>query len=72
MGQNNPKPLAYYLLSDATQVRTIVMIADELDVCPIVLFKFILLPRDHKLKMPEQIRQALVESDEVEDVYRDY
>lgn len=48
MNLGTNKPLAHSMLSDATQVRTIVMIADELDVCPIVLFKFILLPRDNK------------------------
>jgi len=58
------------MLSDSTQVRTVVKIADELDVCPIVLFKFILLSKEHKLKILEQIKQALLEGDEVEDVYR--
>ena len=72
MSQNNQKPFVDYLLSDSTQVRTVVKIADELDVCPMVLFKFILLPRDHKMKALEQIKQALHEGDEVEDDRRDY
>ena len=70
MSQNNQKPFVDYLLSDTTQVRTVVKIADELDVCPMVLFKFILLPKEHKLKILEQIKQALLEGDEVEDVSR--
>jgi hypothetical protein len=70
MNQNNKKPIVDYLLSDATQVRTVVKIADELDVCPMDLFKFILLPKDHKLKIVEQIKMTLIEGDEVEDVYR--
>ena len=72
MNQNNPKPFVHYLLSDSTQVRTVVKIADELDVCPIVLFKFILLPRDHKLKILEQIKQTLIEGDLVDNAYRHY
>ena len=72
MNQNQSKPFVDYLLSDATQIRTVVKIADELDVCPMVLFKFILLPRDHKLQVLEQIRQVFLEGDLVEDVYRDY
>jgi hypothetical protein len=70
MNQNNKKPIVDYLLSDATQVRTVVKIADELDVCPMDLFKFILLPKDHKLKIVEQIKMTLIEGDEVEDVYQ--
>lgn len=36
-----------------------------------IIFKFIiLLPKEHKLKILEQIRQALIKGDEVEDVYR--
>jgi len=49
-----PKPFVDYMLSNATQVRTVVKIADEIDVCPMVLFKFILLTRDHKLKILEK------------------
>ncbi len=72
MNQNNQKPFVDYLLSDSTQVKTVVKIADELDVCPMVLFKFILLPRDNKLKVLEQIKQALIEGDEREDARRHY
>lgn len=46
------------------------MIVDKHDVCTMVLFKFILLPRDNKLKMLEQIRQALIEGDDLEDAFR--
>lgn len=35
-----------------------------------VLFTFMLLPRDNKLIILEQIKQALIEGDLVEDVYR--
>lgn len=38
-----------------------IKIAEEIDVCPMISFKFILLPRDNKLKMLEQIKQALFE-----------
>ena len=55
MNQNRPKLFVDYLLSDATQVRTVVKIADEIDVCPMVIFKFILLSKEHKLKILEQI-----------------
>jgi len=48
MSQNPKKPFVDYLLSDAAHIRTVMMIADELDVCPMDLFKFILLPRDNK------------------------
>ena len=46
------------------------MIVDKHDVCTMVLFKFILLPRDNKLKILEHIRLALLEGDDREDAYR--
>lgn len=73
MNPGNNKLFAHYMLSDSTQVRTVAKIANELDVCPMVLFKFILLPSDHKLKALEQIKQTLLEGDLLEgDVCRDY
>ena len=45
MNQNYQKPFVDYLLSDSIKVRTVMKIADELDMCPIVLFKFSLLSK---------------------------
>lgn len=67
MSQNPKKPFVDYLLSNTTQVKTVVKIADELDVCPMISFKFILLLRDHNIRILEQIKQTLIEGDQIED-----
>ena len=65
MNPGTNKPFVDYLLSDATQVRTVVKIADELDVYPMDLFRFILLQKEHKLMILEQNKQVLLDGDEV-------
>lgn len=72
MNQNNQKLFVDYLLCDTTQVRTVVKIAYELDVGLMVLFKSILLSKEHKLQLLKQMKHTLLDGDLVEDVCRHY